>query len=173
MIFARNCRGLTSCLAWMLICCPTQISTTGSSKKCSVLLSISIFPKKRIKVNKYKRKLSPWIITGIIKSIEFRDNLYMKLKACTTKSPEYKLNQYNLKIYNRYLRQCIRATKKQHYTHGFAEYKNDIRKTLDTLTDIMNKKKSKVESPTYFLNNGKYVCGAKILLISSMSTSLK
>ena len=25
----------------------------------------------------------------------------------------------------------------------------------------MNKKKSKVESPTYFLNNGKYVCGAK------------
>ena len=131
------------------------------------------FPEKRIKVNKYKRKLSPWITTGIIKSIEFRDNLYMKLKACTTKSPEYKLNQYNLKIYNGYLRQCIRAAKKQHYTHEFAEYKNDIRKTLDTLTDIMNKKKSKVESPTYFLNNGKYVCGAKILLISSMSTSLK
>ena len=25
----------------------------------------------------------------------------------------------------------------------------------------MNKKKSKVEFPTYFLNNGKYVCGAK------------
>ena len=32
-------------LAWMLICCATQISTTGSSKKCSVLVSISIFPK--------------------------------------------------------------------------------------------------------------------------------
>ena len=31
----------------------------------------------------------------------------------------------------------------------------------DTLKGIMNKKKSKVESPTYFLNNGKYVCGAK------------
>ena len=25
----------------------------------------------------------------------------------------------------------------------------------------MNKKKSKVEFPTYFLNNGKYVCGAE------------
>ena len=84
-----------------------------------------------------------------------------KLKACTTDSPEYELNQYNLKIYNGYLRQCIRAAKKQHYTHEFAKYKNDIRKTWDTLKDIMNKKKSKVEFPTYFLNNGKYVCGAK------------
>ena len=119
------------------------------------------FPEKRIKVNKYKHKLSPWITSGIIKSIEFRDNLYKKLKACTTDSPEYELNQYNLKIYNGYLRQCIRAAKKQHYTHEFAKYKNNIRKTWDTLKDIMNKKKSKVEFPTYFLNNGKYVCGAK------------
>ena len=119
------------------------------------------FPEKRIKVNKYKHKLSPWITSGIIKSIEFRDNLHKKLKACTTDSPEYELNQYNLKIYNGYLRQFIRAARKQHYTHEFAKYKNDIRKTWDTLKDIMNKKKSKVEFPTYILNNGKYVCGAK------------
>ena len=78
-----------------------------------------------------------------MKSIEFRDNLYKKLKACTTHSPELELNQYNLKIYNGYLRQCIRAAKKQHYTHEFAEHKNDIRKTWDTLKDITNKKKSK------------------------------
>ena len=70
------------------------------------------FAEKRIKVNKYKHTLSPWITTGIIKSIEFRDNLYKKLKAYATGSPEYKLNLYNLKIYNGYLRQCIRAPKK-------------------------------------------------------------
>ena len=50
------------------------------------------FPEKRVKVNKYKHKLSPWITTGIIKSIEFRDNLYKKRKACTTDSPEFELN---------------------------------------------------------------------------------
>ena len=33
------------------------------------------FPEKRVKANKSKHKLSPWITTGIIKSIEFRDNL--------------------------------------------------------------------------------------------------
>ena len=37
----------------------------------------------------------------------------------------------------------------------------------------MNKKKSKVEFPTYFLNNGKYVCGAKNIADKLQSTSLK
>ena len=32
------------------------------------------FPEKWVKVNKYKHKLSGWITSGIIKSIEFRDN---------------------------------------------------------------------------------------------------
>ena len=34
------------------------------------------FPNKPVKVNKHKHKLSPWITTGLIKSIEFRDKLY-------------------------------------------------------------------------------------------------
>ena len=54
-----------------------------------------------------------------------------------------------------------KGCEKQHYTHAFAKYKNDIRKTWDTLKDIMKKNKSKVEFPTYFLNNGKYVCSPK------------
>ena len=37
----------------------------------------------------------------------------------------------------------------------------------------MNKKKSKVEFLTYFLNNGKYVCGAKNIADKLQSTSLK
>ena len=32
------------------------------------------FPEKTIKVNKYRHKLSKWITSGIIKSIEFREN---------------------------------------------------------------------------------------------------
>ena len=40
------------------------------------------FPYKRVKVNKYKHKLSPWITAGLIKSIEFRDKLYKRLKSC-------------------------------------------------------------------------------------------
>ena len=45
------------------------------------------FPNKRVKVNKHKHKLSPWITTGLIKSIEFRDKLYKRLKSCPPGQP--------------------------------------------------------------------------------------
>ena len=45
------------------------------------------FPQKRVKFNKYQHKLSNWITTGILKSIEFRDNLYKWLKLCPIDSP--------------------------------------------------------------------------------------
>ena len=73
------------------------------------------FPKKRIKFNKYKHKLSPWITSGILKSIEYRDNIYKKLHRCPQNSPEYDLLGYNLKTYNSYLNKCIRNATKSHY----------------------------------------------------------
>ena len=38
--------------------------------------------KKSVKFNKYQHKLSNWITTGILRSNEFRDDLYKKLKLC-------------------------------------------------------------------------------------------
>ena len=105
------------------------------------------FPNKRVKVNKYKHKLSPWITTGLIKSIEFRDKLYKRIKSCPQDSPEHKRMEYNLKTYNGYLKQCIRMAKREYYVHEFTKYKNDIRKTWDTLKDIINTKKSKSDFP--------------------------
>ena len=56
------------------------------------------FPNERVKVNKYKHKLSPWITPGLIKSIEFRDKLYKRLKSCPHDSPEHNRMEYNLKL---------------------------------------------------------------------------
>ena len=107
------------------------------------------FPNKRVKVNKHKHKLSPWITTGLIKSNEFRDKLYKRLKSCPQDSPEHNRMEYNLKTYNGYLKQCIRTAKRKYYVHEFTKYKNDIRKTWDTLKDIINTKKSKSDFPSY------------------------
>ena len=61
------------------------------------------FPEKRVKFNKHKHKLSDWITSGILKSIEFRDKLHRRLKKLSTDSPDYELVKYNMKIYNMYL----------------------------------------------------------------------
>ena len=76
-----------------------------------------------------------------------------------------------MKIYSEYLRQLKRGVK-HYYSYEVAKYKNDIRNIWDTFKDMMNKKnnkKSKVEFPTYFLNNGKHVSVAKISLTNSMN----
>ena len=105
------------------------------------------FPNKRVKVNKHKHKISPWITTGLIKSIEFRDKLYKRLRSCLQDSREHNRMEYNLKTYNGYLRHCIRTAKREYYVHEFTKYKNDNRKTWDTLKDTINTKNLNRISP--------------------------
>ena len=121
------------------------------------------FPNKRVKVNKHKHKLSPWITTGLIKSIEFRDKLHKRLKSCPQDSPEHNRMEYNLKSYNGYLNQCIRTAKREYYVHELTKYKNDVRKTWDTLKDIMNIKKSKSDFPPYSTDLGINISGSKTI----------
>ena len=73
------------------------------------------FPNKRVKVNKYKHKLSLWITPGLIKSTEFHDKLYKRLKAWPQDNPQHNRMETNLKTYNGYLKQCIRTAKREHY----------------------------------------------------------
>ena len=61
---------------------------------------------------------------------------------CSPENSEYELLKYNLKIYNGYLNRCIRTAKKEFYHNEFNKYRNDIRKTWDTLKEIINKKPS-------------------------------
>ena len=109
------------------------------------------FPERRVKFYKYRHKKSKWITSGILKSIEFRDNLYKQVKICSPENPGYDLLKFNLKRYNSYLTQCIRTAKKEYYIHEFTKNRNDIRKTWDSLKDILNKKKSNSSYPPCFI----------------------
>ena len=54
-------------------------------------------PTKTIIVNKHKHTESNWITYGIIKSIKFRDRLYMKLKKTATNTVSHDTVSTNLK----------------------------------------------------------------------------
>ena len=146
--------------SWTQISWLTQILNLKNFEKILSSYFDKHFPEKNIKVNKYRHKLSKWITSGIIKSIEFRDKLYKCLMTCEHKNPEYERLKHNLKVYNGYLNRCIWTAKKEYYANEFLKYKNDIRKTWDTLKDILNKKKSKKDFPSSFLDNGTVVTGA-------------
>ena len=110
-------------------------------------------PVKVTKANKYKHKLSPWITSGIIRSIKFRDNLYKNLKSLNPNSEGYNTTQINLNTYNKILKRTIRSVKIEYYNHQFEKYKNDIKKTWSTIKLILNKNKKSTNFPSFFLIN--------------------
>ena len=76
-------------------------------------------------------------------------------------SPDYLILGHNLKLYNKYLNQCIRTAKQEFYMREFTKYKNDIRKNRDTLKHILNKKESKSEFPPYFIDKDRRISGSQ------------
>ena len=80
-------------------------------------------PTKLVKFNKYKHKKSMWITQGILRSIQYRDKLYKKLKLTHPNSPNYEIININLKTYNTTLKHTIRAAKKYILKTDFIDLK--------------------------------------------------
>jgi len=119
------------------------------------------FPSRYVRYNKYKHKKCKWMTKGIMKSIAYKDKLYMKLKSLSSSSNNFSAMQTNFKTYSRILRQAIRAAKKEYYHTCFLKFKSDIKKTWATINDIICKTKNKSEFPKYFLINGSKVSDDK------------
>ena len=92
-----------------------------------------------------------------LKSIQFRDNLYKQWKLINPESQEYLRAKLNLKVLNEILSRNIRLAKKDYYFKQFEKYRWDIRKTWDTLKNILNKLKSKYVHLKMFLIDGHQV----------------
>ena len=120
-------------------------------------------PSKLEKVKRYKHKLSPWITSAIIKSIKYRDQLYRKMKSCDPDSEEYGKHRTNLNTYNSILQKSIRLAKANYYGKEFEKHKCDSKKTWCTIKNLINKKTSKNEFPSYFLIENKKETNTKFI----------
>ena len=110
-------------------------------------------PTKRVKFKKSKHKKSVWITYGIIKSINYRDNLYKNLKVTSHTAPNYITDKNNLKIYNKILKKSIRLAEIMYYEKIFKRYENDIKNTWKTINGILDKTKKKKSFPSIFMDN--------------------
>ena len=111
-------------------------------------------PTKKVRYNKYKHKDSPWITQGILNSIKFRDNLYKELQCTSYENPQHATLKQNLHVYNGILRKNIRNTKLSYYNDLFSKFKDDIKKTWDTIKSVMNKTKNKKHIPNCLIIDG-------------------
>ena len=104
-----------------------------------------------MKFNKHKHKKSNWISIGIIRSITYRDKLYMRLKQVPIDSEMYTHLKTNLKTYQVILKRLIRNAKKAYFQKTFDKYKGDIKNTWQTITEILNRTRSPQNLPDAFL----------------------
>ena len=109
------------------------------------------FPLRLVKFNKYKHKKNKWITVGILKSIRYKDKLYLKLKSLSINDIEYENTKTNLKTYSKILRNSIRIAKKIYYGNIFNTFKNDMKNTWKTINQIINKSQNKKQFPKFML----------------------
>ena len=103
------------------------------------------------RVNKYKHKKYTWITLAILKSIRYRDRLRNKLKLMHADSHEYNMTRANLMAYNAVLKKCIRAAKQMHYESCFNKFKHNIRKTWDTINNILSRSNKSKNFPSSYI----------------------
>ena len=108
-------------------------------------------PTKFVKFNKHKHKKSNWISTGIIRSIKYRDKLYMRLKRVPVDSEMYTQLKTNLKTYQVILKRLIRNAKKVYFQKKFDKFKSDIKNTWQTIKEILNRTSTQQNLPDAFL----------------------
>ena len=86
---------------------------------------IKCLPTKTIKYNKHKYKKSSWITQGIIRSITFRDKLYLKMKQTIIDTARYQVLKTNLHAYQK---KIFVWPKNIYFESRFEKHKNYIKK---------------------------------------------
>ena len=116
---------------------------------------VKCFPIIKVKFNKYKHKLTPWITFGLLNSIRHRDNLYVKLIKTSLSSPNYYSKEIEYKDYCALLQSSLRKAKSDYYHKQFQNNISDIKKTWSKINEVLCRKSKKADLPDYFLDGNK------------------
>ena len=104
------------------------------------------FPLKVVKFNKHKHKKCKWMTHTLLTEIKKRDELYRSLNSTKPETYTYTVKEAELNIKVKEVRKLKRETKAETYNLEFNKSKNDIKKTWETIADVMSKSKIQINS---------------------------
>ena len=135
-----------------------QESDRDPNENCDIIDSTlsnamdATMPLQRMHFDKYKHKRNAWVTSGILRSIKYRDKLYLNMKRAKN-SHDYDTLCVNLKAYNRILRKMIREAKHAYFTQKFNETKVDMKKSWTILKNMLNNRQKNTTPMQFFHNN--------------------
>ena len=99
-------------------------------------------PKRRVRLNKRKHQVQPWMTTAILKSINSTDKLYKSLMLTPRDSPDYLEVQRNIKTYKIIIRRSIMIAKRDYYNNLFNNYSKNLKMIWKAINDTLNRHKN-------------------------------
>ena len=117
------------------------------------------FQLKVVKFNKLKHKKCKWMTNTLLTEIKNRDELYRSLNFTKPETYNYTVKEAELII--KEVRKLKRETKAEYYNLEFNKSKNDIKKTWETIADVMSKSKIQNKCPAHFNINEKQITDIK------------
>ena len=113
------------------------------------------FQNKLVRFDKKKHKINPWLTAGILKSINSKDKLYKTLVQTSKNSTDYPVLLSNFKVYKNIIRRSIMHAKRDYYRNAFNRYSTNMKKTWQTISETLNRRKGNRDFPQEFkLANG-------------------
>ena len=86
-------------------------------------------------------KKCKWMTHTLLTEIKKRDELYRSLNSTKPETYNYTVKEAELNIKVKEVRKLKRETKVEYYNLEFNKSKNDIKKTWETIADVMSKSK--------------------------------
>ena len=91
------------------------------------------------KFHKHRHKKNQWITYGILRSIKYRDQMYITYNRSPQNSAEHHILNNNLLVFSSILKRVIREAKINYYHEILEKNKNNIKATWKTISQIMCK----------------------------------
>lgn len=114
-----------------------------------------VLPETVTKVHKSNSPLNPWMTTGLLTSRKQKE----KLASKKLRNPTL-LNINNFKSFNKIYNSLIRKEKHSHYDSKFTEFSTNMKKTWETIREVIGTKKHRENIPDFFKQNGNIITGA-------------
>ena len=113
------------------------------------------FPVFKVKPNKIACPLNPWMTPGLLRSRKHKE----KLGAKKIKNPtQNNITEY--KTFNKLYNKIIRIAKIKYYEKKFKDTARDIKRTWDTVREVIGSKRSKVPIPVSFKDGNRIIKGS-------------
>ena len=117
-------------------------------------------PTERVKFNKRKHKVQPWMNNVLLKKINKKSDKYSKLLKISKTDANYAAKKIEFNEYVKSVKNDIKTAKRNYYFHvprhaNFFIHKNNIKQTWNTISVTLNKHRKNRDIPEKIVYNDK------------------